>query len=159
MYANGKKWGIVFRGITNLNLDAKGRLAIPVRYRESFAADNNQLVVTVDIHSRCLAIYPRNTWEKLQKEIDALPSTNRMAAYIKRMLIGHATDLTLDAAGRVLIPSELRAYAGLEKACVLAGVGKKFELWNAEAWSALSEQFLSEIEGEDLPAALESLSL
>ncbi|HHO81725.1 MAG TPA: transcriptional regulator MraZ [Halothiobacillus sp.] len=149
----------MFRGITNLNLDAKGRLAMPARHRESLAADNSQLVVTVDMHSRCLAIYPRSTWERLEKEIDALPSTNRMAAYIKRMLIGHATDVTLDAAGRVLIPPELRAYAGLEKACVLAGMGKKFELWDAEAWSALSEQFLSEIEGENLPAALESLSL
>jgi MraZ protein len=150
----------VFRGITNLNLDAKGRLAMPTRHREAFARDENQLILTIDTQEHCLLIYPLSTWLDIEKQIDALPSFNKTANRIKRMLIGHATQLEFDSASRIVIPPALRAHARLEKPAVLVGQGKKLELWSQELWTEMTEDFLeSADEDEELPAAMETLSL
>ena len=106
----------MFRGLQSINLDAKGRLAIPTKYREPLAElCGARLVATIDTEERCLLIYPVNEWEEIQKKIEALPSFNPAARRIQRLLIGHATDLELDGSGRVLLPQPLREYAGLEK--------------------------------------------
>ncbi|HUX81554.1 MAG TPA: division/cell wall cluster transcriptional repressor MraZ [Halothiobacillus sp.] len=149
----------MFRGITNLNLDGKGRLAMPTRHRAAFAQDEGQLVITIDTDERCLLLYPLSTWLGIERQIDALPSFNKTANRIKRMLIGHATEVSLDAAGRILIPAELRGHAELDKEAVLVGQGKKLELWAQGNWTRLTDAFLNEGEDEALPAALESLSL
>ncbi|MFP4154765.1 MAG: division/cell wall cluster transcriptional repressor MraZ [Halothiobacillaceae bacterium] len=148
----------MFRGITNLNLDGKGRLAMPTRHRERFARNDGQMVVTIDMYERCLLVYPLDTWLEIEEAVDRLPSFNRMANRLRRMLVGHATDLTLDAAGRVLIPSELRAYAGLEKSAVLMGQGKKLELWDQAHWDEVRQEIMHEDEGA-MPPEMESLSL
>ena len=125
----------MFRGISNLNLDAKGRFAVPTRYREPLAVQcAGELIVTVSADDPCLAIYPMPVWLEIERQIDALSGLNRKVARIKRLLIGHATEVTLDASGRLLVPPELRDYAGLDKGAVLVGQGKKFELWDEAAW-------------------------
>jgi len=150
----------VFRGITNLNLDAKGRLAMPMRHRDAFAAENGQLIITIDTEEACLLIYPLSTWLEIEKQIDALPSFNRTANRIKRMLIGHATDIELDAAGRMVIPAVLREHAGLKKEAVLVGQGKKLELWSKDQWAAMTQAFIAGADEDTaLPEALETLSL
>jgi len=150
----------VFRGITNLNLDAKGRLAMPTRHREAFAPDDNQLILTIDTQEHCLLIYPLSTWLEIEKQIDALPSFNKTANRIKRMLIGHATQVEFDSAARIVIPPALRAHARLEKPAVLVGQGKKLELWSQDLWTRMTEDFLDPSDEDDqLPAALETLSL
>ncbi len=154
----------LFRGITSLNLDGKGRLAIPTRHRDAFAEENGRLIVTIDIHERCLLIYPYLAWEEVERQIDAVPTFNRQARRMKLMLVGHAEEATLDAAGRILIPAALREYAGLEKAAVLVGQGKRLELWDEVAWNRLREEFLNDDVADEaadfpLPAALENLSL
>ncbi|MFO7809300.1 division/cell wall cluster transcriptional repressor MraZ [Guyparkeria sp.] len=150
----------MFRGITNLNLDAKGRLAMPTRHREAFAQDENQLILTIDTQEHCLLIYPLAIWLEIEKQIDALPSFNKTANRIKRMLIGHATQVEFDSAGRIVIPPALRAHAKLEKPAVLVGQGKKLELWSQPLWSQMTEEFLDHSDKDDqLPAALETLSL
>ncbi|QGT79056.1 division/cell wall cluster transcriptional repressor MraZ [Guyparkeria halophila] len=150
----------MFRGITNLNLDAKGRLAMPTRHREAFAQDDNQLILTIDTQEHCLLIYPLATWLEIEKQIDALPSFNKTANRIKRMLIGHATQVEFDSAGRIVIPPALRAHAKLEKPAVLVGQGKKLELWSQPLWSQMTEEFLDQSDEDDqLPTALETLSL
>jgi MraZ protein len=149
----------VFRGITNLNLDGKGRLAMPTRHRAAFAADEGQMVLTIDTEEHCLLLYPFATWLVIERQIDNLPSFNKTATRIKRMLIGHATELALDAAGRILVPAELRGHADLDKEVVLVGQGKKLELWSQANWTLQTEAFLSAADDESLPAALESISL
>jgi MraZ protein len=149
----------VFKGITNLNLDGKGRLAMPTRHRAAFAADEGQMVMTIDAQERCLLIYPLSTWLIIEPQIDALPSFNAQANRVKRMLIGHATEITLDSAGRILVPTELRSHAELEKEVVLLGQGKKLELWSQPNWAAQTEAFLSDSNDGNLPAALEAISL
>ncbi|MCA6063631.1 division/cell wall cluster transcriptional repressor MraZ [Thalassolituus marinus] len=151
----------MFRGLQSINLDAKGRLAIPTKYREPLAElCGARLVATIDTEERCLLIYPVNEWEEIQKKIEALPSFNPAARRIQRLLIGHATDLELDGSGRVLLPQPLREYAGLEKEVVLMGQGKKLELWSKTMWESRRDEYLEVVSQPDqLPDELQSLSL
>lgn len=150
----------MFRGVNSLHLDAKGRLAIPTRYREALTRHcNGQMVITVD-RDHCLLLYPLPDWEEIERKLVRLPSFNKHARRLQRLLMGHATECELDSAGRILIPPPLREFASLNKAIVMIGQGNKFEIWNEEAWNAQRAQWLAE-QGEDgeLPADLESLSL
>ena len=151
----------MFRGLHTINLDAKGRLAIPTKYRETLAElCGARLVATIDTEERCLLIYPVNEWEEIQAKIEALPSFNPAARRIQRLLIGHATDLELDGSGRILLPQPLREYAGLEKESVLIGQGKKLELWSKGIWEGRRDEYLDMVsQPEQLPEELLSLSL
>lgn len=148
-----------FRGSSQLSLDAKGRIMLPARHREALSEIcDGELIVTVDTYQPCLLIYPVNEWEVIQDKIDALPSLNKVTRMIQRRLVGNAHDVSIDAGGRLLLPSKHRKFAQLEKKVLLVGQGKKFELWNEEAWDSYHDDSL--IEGEDeLPLALEELSL
>lgn len=149
----------MFRGISNLSLDGKGRFAVPTRYREPLAAQcGGSLIITVSADDPCLAIYPLPVWLDIERQLDALPGTNRKATRIKRLLIGHATEVSLDANGRLLVPTELRDFASLDKGAVLVGQGKKFELWDEAAWRKAMYEADGEDEGEG-PEALELISL
>ena len=151
----------MFRGVNALSLDAKGRLAIPTKYRQSLVADgDNRVVVTVNNSERCLWLYPLPEWEAIEKKLVQLPSLNPVAQKLKRVLMGHATDTDVDNAGRILLSSPLRQYAGLEKKAVLIGQGNKFEIWNEATWNEKQDEWLSQdLSVEELPIELESLSL
>lgn len=152
----------MFRGVNAINMDAKGRLALPARYRELIQElCEGQLVATIDTEERCLLLYPLAEWEQIEKKIEALPSFNRAARRIQRLLIGHATDIELDANGRMLLSGPLRSYAQLEKRVVLIGQGKKFEVWSEEVWESKRDTWLDEcVAGEGpLPDELGSISL
>lgn len=151
----------MFRGLHGINLDAKGRLAIPTKYREPLVKlCGAHLVATVDTEERCLLVYPVNEWELIESKIQQLPSFNKDARRIQRLILGHATDLELDGNGRVLLPSPLRDYAKLEKEAVLVGQGKKWELWSKTLWDQRCDAYLDEPSSpEDMPAEVLSLSL
>lgn len=157
----GKEIKFMFRGINMLNLDPKGRISIPTRYREVLTQiSEGQLVLTIDTEQRCLLMYPLSVWEKIEAKISTLPSFHPATRRIQRLLIGHATELLLDAHGRVLLPPLLRDYAGLAKRVVLLGQGEKFELWDEMLWEASRKSWLSEsIAKEDLPPEMQLLSL
>ena len=151
----------MFRGVNTLNLDSKGRLAVPTRYRDAIARQcSGQMVLTVD-RDHCLLMYPLPEWEEIERKLVKLPSFNRQARRMQRLLIGHATECDLDGNGRVLLPPPLREFAGLEKAVVLIGQGNKFEIWSEAAWSTRRTEWLEQggKDDGDLPADLESLSL
>ena len=151
----------MFRGVNAINLDAKGRLAIPTRYRQLLRDRcDGSLVATIDTDEPCLLIYPLDEWETIQQKIEALPSFHPMTRRIQRLLIGHATDLDIDGNGRILVPPLLRDYAGLEKRCILLGQGKKFELWSESGWGECRDQYLQEASASsETPEELQSLSL
>jgi MraZ protein len=137
----------MFRGINNLTLDAKGRLAVPARYRERIQETcRGQLVVTID-RDHCLLMYPLPEWEALEERLVRLPSLNKQARELQRLLLGHATEVELDGHSRVLLPPELRAFAALERDVVLLGLGRKFELWQQANWDARREASLNGEEG------------
>jgi MraZ protein len=151
----------MFRGVNKINLDAKGRMALPARYRDQIAdCCENQLVATIDTETRCLLLYPLPDWEAIEKKIDALPSFNPAARRIQRLLIGHATDIELDSSGRLLLPQPLREYAQMDKKLVLLGQGRKFEIWGEEQWNSARDLYLAENdEAVALPEDLLTLSL
>jgi MraZ protein len=151
----------VFRGVTILNLDAKGRMAIPTRYRERISAlGEGQLVVTLDMNDPCLLIYPTPEWEDIERKLVKLPSLNKQAARIKRILLGHASEVDLDSHGRILLPPALRELVNLEKKVILLGQGNKFEVWDEQTWNDRRDQMLDETGmDEGLSGDLESLSL
>lgn len=151
----------MFRGSNEINMDAKGRMAVPSRYRDALQDQSDgQLVATIDIEDRCLFLYPLPAWQEIETQIARLPTFNPDTRRLQRLLIGHARELDLDGNGRVLIPPELRAYAGLEKQVVLVGQGHRFELWSTDHWNARREQWLAEAAGgRAIPAEMQSLSL
>jgi len=153
----------VFRGITAVNIDAKGRIAMPTRYRERLQQDGKgDLVLTIDTEERCLLLYPLLEWEEIERKLALLPSFNPAARRIQRLLVGHATDIEMDGHGRVLLPPLLRDYAGLGKRAVLVGQGKKFELWDEGHWEKSRGRWLQEESDSDessLPDEVKSISL
>jgi MraZ protein len=136
-------------------------MALPTRYRERLSERcDGQIVVTVD-RDHCLLIYPLPEWEEIERKLVRLPSLNKQARRLQRLLIGHATECQLDGNGRVLLPQPLRDFADLQRNVVLIGQGNKFELWNEALWNERREQWLEEddSDGLELPDELENLSL
>jgi len=149
----------VFRGATKVTLDAKGRLAVPTRYRERIATrSDGELVVTVD-KDHCLLIYPLPEWEEIERKLVRLPSLHKRAREMQRIMVGYATEVDIDGHGRILLSRELRDFAGLDRQAILIGQGNKFELWDEERWNEKRDAWLSSEDDGDLPPELESLSL
>jgi transcriptional regulator MraZ len=138
----------MFRGINSVNLDAKGRMALPARHRDALAGDDGKLVVTIDSRERCLLLYPLTEWEVVQRRLEGLSNMKRSARQLQRLLIGHATDVELDTSGRVLLPPMLREFAGLSKRLVLLGQGNKIEVWSEELWQRRLDEWLAERAGD-----------
>ncbi len=152
----------MFRGVNAINLDSKGRLALPKRYRESVQSRcEGQMIMTIDTEEKCLLLYPLPDWLEIERKIEALPSFNKAARRVQRLLIGHATDVEMDSNGRLVVPPPLRSYAQMDKKIVLIGQGKKFELWSEDLWNAKRDEWLEEDNlGDDaLPDEMMSLSL
>ncbi len=151
--------GAFFRGVTHLALDTKGRLAIPARHRDALAGGEGSTgapVLTAD-PSHCLLLYPRAAWEPIQARLMALSSFNAQIRGLQRLLVGHADDVEIDAAGRILVPPSLRQYASLDHRVVLVGQWRKFELWDEAKWQDETARTLT-FDGA-LPPELDGFSL
>ena len=151
----------MFRGVQHINMDDKGRLAVPARQREPLqAVSDGRVVITIDTQSTCLVIYPLPEWERIEKEIQELPALNPAVKRFQRLMLGYATDLELDGSGRLLLPQPLRDYAQLDKKLVLVGQGNKFELWSESQWVSERDRALRDSGPEaELPAELLALKL
>lgn len=164
MGSSGSRWvsgsfgGGMFQGTTVLSLDAKGRLAIPSRHRDELtAASNGTLVMTAHRHG-CALIYPVATWEPIRDRLSKIPSLDKRAASIRRVMLGHAEELSLDAAGRVLVPQGLREHADLKDKVWMVGQGLNFELWSDARWKQQMDE-AAEMGPDDVPESLEDLVL
>jgi len=143
----GEKGVIVFLGVNTLNLDAKGRLAIPVKYRKELgASDGSGVVVTINPYERCLWLYPESEWQEVAQKVMRLPALKKHNKNLQRLLLGHASELELDGQGRILLSSGLREYADMDKQVALVGQGRKFEIWNEQAWFTKREEWLGDID-------------
>lgn len=148
----------MYRGATSLNLDAKGRLAVPTKHREAMQLEcAGNVVLTAHPH-RCLLLYPQPAWEPIQAKMMALSSFDKRSSALQRLLVGYAEDITLDSAGRLLVSPALREFANLDKEVMLVGQGSHFELWNMEAWRAQLAQVM-EADDFEMPTELEGFSL
>ena len=106
-------------------------------------------------------MYPLPEWEIIESQLVNLPSLNKQARLLQRLLIGHATEVELDSQGRILLPTMLRDYATLDKKIVLIGQGKKFEIWDEQGWNEKQEAWLQDVNADEseMPSALENLTL
>ncbi len=135
-------------------------MAIPVRYRPLIEQADNQLIVTIDTEDPCLLLYTLPEWVLLEKKIENLPSYNRAARRVQRLLIGHATEMELDANGRILLPSLLREYAQLDKQIILVGQGKKFEIWSNIQWQEGRNDWITGAAGDkEFPTEILQLAI
>jgi MraZ protein len=124
-------------GLHMVALDAKGRLAIPSRYRELITQrSQGKMVITMQHHGQSLMLYPEVDFEEVARNVSKLSDFNPIEANMKYLIIGHASYLEVDSNGRVLVPQLLRELVGIDKKVALVGQANKLELWNEEAWLA-----------------------
>ncbi len=112
------------------NVDDKGRLAVPVKFRKAFARSG---VVTRGL-DRCLFFYTHDEWTKLAKRLADLPIAKANTRAFARLMLAGAMDVDLDKQGRIIVPDYLRDYAGLKKKVVIAGLYSRLELWDEAVW-------------------------
>lgn len=136
----------MFRGHNQINLDAKGRLAIPARYRDALLESAGGEMIATVYPDRCLLLYPRPEWDLIEEKLVALPSLNPTVRALQRLLMGYATDMQMDSHGRVLVAPSLRDYAELDHKVVMIGQGNKFELWSDDRWNASQQTWLKSME-------------
>lgn len=120
----------MFLGQFAHNVDAKGRLTVPVRFRASLAAG----AFVTQGFERNLMVYTTDSFERLAKRANLLSSTDPEARAVRRMIFGGATEVSLDSVGRILIPPFLREFAELKEEVTVVGVGEYFEIWSTQAW-------------------------
>ena len=150
----------MFKGIHNINLDGKGRLTIPTKYRNTISDQSNgNMVVTIDSEEKCLLLYPANIFSNIESKINDLPSFTKNTRRIQRLLIGHAEDLELDSNGRILLPKPLRLVAEMSKKITLIGQGEKFEIWSDDIWSNRVNKWRSEETDESETSILSDIRI
>ena len=120
------------------NIDAKGRVFIPVKFRGDLG---ERFVISKGLDN-CLFVHSLKEWEQLDELVRAMPIAQRRT--IQRFLFSGASEVELDAQGRICVPQNLREYASLEGASTIIGVSTRVEIWNAERWSQESESMTSD---------------
>lgn len=121
---------MMFMGEYNHTLDAKGRLIVPAKFREILG---EEFVVTKGMDG-CLFVFANSEWEAFAEKLHDLPMINKEARQFTRFFLAGADSVQTDKTGRILIPSNLRDYAGITKDAVLVGVGSRVEIWSKERW-------------------------
>ena len=147
----------MFQGASALNLDVKGRMAVPMKHREPLSLPSQGKLTLTAHREGCLLMYPLAHWEPIRDKVMKFPALDPAAAVWKRLLIGFAEEHVLDSNGRVLISPELRKFAGIERLVMFIGQGTYFEIWNAGAWDAQLKALTSGAAG--LPPGTENFSL
>lgn len=149
-------------GYNSINLDLKGRLAIPTKYRQELQhLCEGKLVLTLN-RDNCLSLYPMPEWEVIQDKLRRAPALNKSVKQLQRLIFGHATPCEMDGQGRVMLPERLREYAGLNKRVALIGQLTMFEIWDDDSWNencTLWNQKVSLDDLNDISPELDSLPL
>lgn len=112
-------------------LDSKGRTVLPAKFRGELG---NSVVATIGIDNY-IALYPVAGWEDFLQKLESLSSFKKKTRDFRRVFIGNAAELEIDAAGRILLPSNLRQYAGVTQEITLVGTGGQIELWDTKKWN------------------------
>ncbi len=148
----------VFQGANQINLDAKGRMAVPTRARDPLTQGGTVKLVLTAHPDSCLLLYPAPAWEPIRAQVMSFPSLDKQASLWKRLLVGFAQDVEPDSAGRLLIPPELRDFAHITRQVMFVGQGSHFEIWDLEAWKTQLET-LRTGGSPTLPPGMENFSL
>ncbi|MFT6032187.1 MAG: MraZ protein [Arenicella sp.] len=135
-------------------------MSIPTKLRDVLSGESGgDVVVTISPSDHCLLLYALEDWAVVEEKLTSLPTLNAQVRQLKRMLIGHADDCSMDGSGRILLPQQLREFANIDRKAVLVGQGDKYEIWDEAHWLAQRESLLAvELDESALPVELESLS-
>lgn len=120
----------MFIGEFQHNLDAKGRMAIPAKFRQKISGG---AIITRGL-DHCLFVFTNPEWEIMAQKLESLPLVKSDSRAFSRLMLAGAAEVDLDKQGRILIPDYLREYAGLDKKVTVTGVNKRFEVWDADSW-------------------------
>lgn len=126
----------MFMGEFQHSIDSKGRIIIPAKFRDELG---EKFIVTRGLDN-CLFVYPQDEWEKLEGKLKTLPFTKADARAFTRLFFSGAVECEVDKQGRVLLPLNLREYAGMNKDAVVIGVSSRVEIWSLEVWNKYSEE-------------------
>ncbi len=141
----------MFMSEYNHTIDTKGRLIIPSKFRDQLG---DEFVVTKGMDG-CLFVYANEDWNVFEQKLTSLPLINKEARKFARFFLAGAAQVEVDKQGRILLPANLRDFAGLEKDVVLVGVGSRIEIWSRENW----ENMDADSNMDDIAATMESLGL
>lgn len=132
-----KRWAIImFMGEYQHNIDTKGRVIVPAKFREDLG---DVFVVTRGL-DQCLFAYPMDEWRIMEDKLKKLPLTKKDARAFTRFFFSGAVECEVDKQGRINIPPSLRQYAALEKACSVIGVSNRVEIWSESIWTSYVEE-------------------
>lgn len=149
----------MFRGQFQHSIDAKGRIALPARFRETLVASgDSRFILTPALFDPCLHLFPMRAWEELEEKIAELPSMDPHVVRFRRLYVSAACECEADKHGRLLIPSPLREKMRLEKDALWAGMGRHLELWSTQEWEA-ALQMSPEQETNFKQAVLEQIKI
>jgi MraZ protein len=149
----------MFQGAAALSLDAKGRLTVPSRHRDVLQGASSPVTSSLVLTAHpdgCLLLYAAGAWEPIRTRVMGFPALDKRFSVWKRLLVGFAEEVDIDAAWRVLISPELRKFATLEKQVMLVGQGSHFEIWNQDIWEKQLQQLTAQTE---LPPGMEDFAL
>ncbi len=141
----------MFIGEYNHNLDSKGRMAVPAKFRKMLKGG---AVVTRGLDN-CLFLYPKKEWEALAEKLSKLPISQSKARAFSRLMLAGAADVEFDNQGRITLPEHLRKFAGLKKKATVAGLFDRLEIWDEDAWNKYKTG--AEKENTDIAEALGEL--
>jgi MraZ protein len=133
----------VFQGASQVNLDAKGRMAVPTRIRDPLTQGGTVKLVLTAHPEGCLLLYPAPEWDPVRAQVMAFPSLNRDLNLWKRLLVGFAEEIDLDSAGRLMVSPELRDFAHITRPVMLVGQGNHYEIWDLDCWKQQLERLKS----------------
>lgn len=140
-----------FCGEYSYNVDPKGRVGIPQKFREILGT---RFIVTRGL-DECLFVYPMEEWEKFSQQLKSLPISNPNARQFVRFFMSGAVECELDKQGRILIPQTLRNYVGITKEVVVTGVGQRAEIWDLKKW----DEYNSQLSSDEIATNMESLGI
>lgn len=126
----------MFIGEYSHNLDDKGRVAIPAKFR---ALLKSGAVVTRGLDN-CLFLYTKKEWEKLAEKLASLPISQANSRAFARLMLAGAMEVEMDKQGRAILPEYLRSFAGLQKSVIIAGLYSRVEIWDAAKWQKYKGQ-------------------
>ena len=143
----------MFIGEFKHNLDSKGRIAMPVKFRNKLTGG---AIITRGL-DRCLFVFGNKDWEILAQKIIALPLSQANSRAFSRLMLAGAMDVDIDKPGRILIPDYLREYAGLKKEAVFTGLYNRIEIWDSENWKQYKTK--TESQSDEIAEKLSELGI
>ncbi|MFH0798897.1 MAG: division/cell wall cluster transcriptional repressor MraZ [Pseudomonadota bacterium] len=146
----------MFRGRYQHQIDTKGRLSVPSRFREVLASNYDERVIVTNF-DQCLWAYPAPEWAELEKKVGAAPQFTEEIKAFQRVFVSAAVECPIDKQGRILVPPSLREYAGIARDVVVVGMTRRFEIWARERWDVVFQSAQTKLEG--LGERLASLGL